>query len=163
MQLKLPSKRCEMTSMDEIHVFITLFASCCVCSFLCPAFLISISTLLVVFVYKYFPTIRYSLWNTDCEINNKVPWAGNFILIQERMQGLRYLIQGSSSLQSGYAQARLYFLSIAEKVVLTSRRGPWKLVQDSNSIDQSSYGDFRETHSRAHQCSIRKAFATCGC
>ena len=95
---------------------------------------------LTYFIYKYllsvsrFP-IKYAFGNLACTGDNGLPsWSSMLWFIGERVQGIRYLVEGPLSLQSGYTRVSFYFLWVNDGAVLRLYRGPRRLVQASDSI-----------------------------
>ena len=134
-----------MTFVDESHTFIASFY---VGYILCPAVFILASTIsLVYFLYWYLPAasnyaIRCSNEGWDCVTSNVVLWTNMFCYIGERVRGIWYLVEGPSSLHSGYTRVSFVFLQTIDIGLLIPFQGSRKLVQDSDSIEQPPHGDF---------------------
>ena len=130
-----------MASAKESHTCIALFASFYVGSIVYFAFSLFVSTIILTyFTYMYLSSvlgflIKYALGSLACTRDNGLlSWSSMLCLIGERVQGIWYLVEGPSSLQSGYTRVSFYFLWVIDGPVLTLCRGPRRMVQASDSI-----------------------------
>ena len=120
-----------MTFVDESRTFIASFH---VGYILFPAFFILTSTVsLVYFLYRYLPAasnyaIRCFNGGWDCAISNVVLWTNMGYCIGERVRGIWYLVEGPSSLQSGYTRVSFVFLRMVDSRVLILFQGSRELV-----------------------------------